>query len=95
VTRVLRLTPRYRRNADRLAIAPGSNRGRAVGQTIAALLEAETLPGPGDTLALLPPTGDAFVRRVPGRNLWVWYVVRGDDVLAVALTADPPVPVDE
>jgi hypothetical protein len=95
VIRVLRLAPRYRRNADRLAIVPGSARGLAVGRTIAALTEAETLPGPADTHALMPPTGEAFVRRVPGRNLWIWYTVTDREVVVVALTADPPVPVNE
>jgi hypothetical protein len=45
--------------------------------------------------ALVPPTGEAFVRRVPGRNLWVWYMVSDDTVSVIALTADPPVPADE
>jgi hypothetical protein len=63
---------RYRKAADRLGVVAGSERGRAAGKTIAALAEADALPGPGDTLALIPPTGRAFVRRVHGRNLWIW-----------------------
>ena len=48
----------------------------------------------GDVLALIPPTHEAFVRRVPGRNLWLWYRQRGDELVLVAPTADPPVPLD-
>src|SRR5688572_16798892 len=51
-----------------------------VGLTIASLLRDETLPATGDTRALVPPTGEAFVRRVPGRNLWLWYTVAADVV---------------
>lgn len=95
MTRIPKLTRRYLRNAERLAIVPGSARARAVGLTIAALGMEEKLPGPEDTRALVPPTGEAFVRRVPGRNLWLWYTVAGDVVTVVGLTADPPVPADE
>lgn len=93
--RVTKLTRRYLRNAERLAVVPGSARGRAVGLTIASLGSDETLPAPGDARALIPPTGEAFVRRVPGRNLWLWYSVAGEVVTVIGLTADPPVPVDE
>ena len=95
MTRLVRFGARYRRAADRLGILPGSVRGRAVGQTIAALANAETLPGPGDTRALMPPTGEAFVRRVPGRNLWVWYRVDDAALYVAHVASDPPVPVDE
>lgn len=92
--RIPRLTRRYIRNAQRLSIVPGSARGKAVGGVIAALGTEEELPGSEDIRALIPPTGDAFVRRVPGRNLWLWYVLPGDDaVTIIAVTADPPVPV--
>jgi hypothetical protein len=43
----------------------------------------------------MPPTAEAFVRRVPGRNLWLWYTIADDAVIVIVLTADPPVPVDE
>jgi hypothetical protein len=94
VKRVPRLTQRYQRSADRLGVVSGSARGRAVGQTIASLANDETLPGPHDTKAVVPPTGVAFVRRVPGRNLWLWYTLTSETVALIALTADPPVPAD-
>lgn len=93
MNRTVRLTRRYLRNADRLSVVPGSARGKAVGQTIAALTDDE-LPAPGDVRAMVPPTGTAYVRAVPGRNLWVWYVLSEAAVTIVALTADPPVPAD-
>ena len=58
------------------------------------LARADNLPGPGDTRALLPPVREAFVRRVPGRNLWVWYRAEGETLFLVHLSSDPPVPVD-
>jgi hypothetical protein len=94
VTRAIAFGRRYRRAAEHLGAVPGSERGRAVGRVIAGLASAENLPGSGDTLALIPPTGEAFVRRVPGRNLWLWYKLRADELLVVTLTADPPVPVE-
>ncbi len=95
MNRIPRFYGRFRRTADRLGAVPGSARGRAVGQTIARLCAAETLPGPGDTRALIPPTSAAWVRRVPGRNLWLWYRPRDGEVVLIALTAEPPVPPDE
>lgn len=95
MSRIPRLTRRYLRNAERLAVVPGSARGRAVGQTIAAVGADAELPAPEDTRALIPPTSVAFVRRVPGRNLWLWYTLSEREVMVVALTADPPVPADD
>lgn len=43
----------------------------------------------------MPPTGEAFVRRVRNRNLWVWYKPRNGEVAIVGLTSEPPVPVVE
>lgn len=95
MSRVLRFDRRYERAAERLGIVPGSKRGRAAAQTIVALLDAEALPGPGDVAAMIPPTATAFVRRVPGRNLWLWYRVEGDVVLVRHISSEPPVPLDE
>jgi len=95
VTRVLKFDARYRRAAERLGIVPGSERGLAVGRTIVALLDAEELPGPGDIVANIPPTSRALVRRVPGRNLWLWYRVDSDTVTVRHVSSEPPVPADE
>ena len=94
--RLVVLSPRYLSRARALGIVSGSNRSRAVGLVVRALAGADQLPGPGDTRALLPPTREAFVRRVPGRNLWLWYTAaRDDELFMVTVTTEPPVPVDE
>jgi hypothetical protein len=73
----------------------GSRRGKAIGAVIRALCEAERLPAPGDTEAMIPPTGRGFVRRVPGENLWVWYRPRADHLTILCVTSAPPVAVDD
>ena len=94
MSRVLKFDRLYRRAAERLGIVQGSDRGRAVAKTIVALLEASELPGLGDIVAAIPPTGTALVRRVPGRNLWLWYRVDGEAVLLRHIGSEPPVPLD-
>ncbi|MGD0525906.1 MAG: hypothetical protein ABSE49_12220 [Polyangiaceae bacterium] len=80
-------TPRYLKRTSAIGIASGSPRSRAVGAVVRALADAPELPEPGDAVVLLPPTGEAFVRRVPGLNLWVWHTVRGDGRVLVASCA--------
>jgi hypothetical protein len=60
---------------------------------VAALADADELPGGGDDVTTFGP-GRAFVRRVSGRNVWILY--RFDDAHMYALTTrgEPPVPVD-
>jgi hypothetical protein len=82
------------RRAQALGAIGNSPRSRAVRAVIRELASAGALPGPGDTVALIPPTGTAFVRRVRGRNLWVWYRVEGDALLVSHLSGEPPVPAD-
>jgi hypothetical protein len=58
------------------------------------------LPGPADALTFIPDPDErpdarrvlAYARRVPGHNLWVWYLAMADDVRVrlVALTNIPP-----
>lgn len=92
--RTIVLSPRYLKRVRALGVVGGSERSRAVGAVVRALAQADTLPGPGDTSALMPPTGEAFVRRVPGRNLWIWYRVEGDVLYLGHLSSEPPVPVN-
>ncbi len=92
---VVGLSPLFRRRLEAVGVRPGSPVQRAVAATIATLAEAERLPGLLDTLALVPPTGEAFVRRVAGRNLWLWYRVDEQQVTMVTVTKTPPVPADE
>ena len=93
MTRVIQLGDRFRTAAERLGIVPGSERARAVARVIAVLGEADDLPSPGDARALIPPTSEAFVRRVPGRNLWIWYRVSGDVSYLVHVSSEPPIPI--
>ncbi len=56
---------------------------------------ADVLPGHSDTQATLKPIGRAWVRRVGGRNLWLWYRFDDHEVMLLALTTEPPVPLDD
>jgi hypothetical protein len=67
----------------------------AVGRTVRALTAAEDLPGPSDFEATRKPFGRAWVRRVAGRNLWLWYRFNDEEVMLVAVTTDPPIPLDD
>ena len=62
--------------------------------TVAALANADELPGPGDDETTFG-VGRAFVRRVGGRNVWILY--RFDDERMYAMTArgEPPIPVTD
>lgn len=60
-----------------------------------ALASADGLPGAADYEANARPLGRAWVRRVGGRNLWLWYRFTEEEVVLVTVTTDPPVPVDD
>jgi hypothetical protein len=61
--------------------------------TLNALCEADVLPGLLDVRAMLPPTDDVFVRRVPGHALWVWYDLPDENHVRMrTLTRTPPPP---
>ena len=83
MSRIPRLTERFLRSRARLGIRAGSPEGADVSRVIGQLTGADALPGPGDARALMPPTGEAFVRRVPGRNLWIWYRADGETLYVV------------
>ena len=57
-------------------------------------MNAPSLPEPQDSEAAIPPTARAYVRRVAGENLWLWFRATDAEVVIVALTANPPVPID-
>jgi hypothetical protein len=77
-----------------LGIVGGSPRSRAIGAVVGALSGADVLPGPGDTPTRSLLINDAFARRVPGMNFWVWYTLDGNAVNVVYLSTGPPVPRD-
>jgi len=63
---------------------------RDLARTLRALETAKVLPSAGDVVALMPPSLHVFVRRVPRRNLWVWYRIAHGTVFVVHLSAEPP-----
>ena len=73
----------------------GTPRAESVGRTTRAIAAADQLPGPADYQATGRPFGLAWVRRVGGRNLWLWYRFTDEEVVLVTVTTDPPVPVDD
>ena len=55
---------------------------------------ATALPLAGDYLVGIPPTGQAWTRRIPQSNLWVLYAWTEDVVRGLRLLSSPPVPLD-
>jgi hypothetical protein len=94
VARRVRVSTWYARSAGPI-LKRGSPRAHAIGRTTRALAAADDLPGPADYEAKSHPVGRAWVRRVGGRNLWLWYRFTDDEVILVTVTTDPPVPLDE
>jgi hypothetical protein len=66
----------------------------AVARAIRSLTDATELPGASDFEATERPVGRAWVRRVSGRNLWLWYRFTEDEVLLITVTTEPPVPAE-
>jgi hypothetical protein len=65
----------------------------ALSATVRTLAEADALPSPLDAEAAIPPTSRAWVRRVPGCNLWVFYRATDDMLTVILVTRSPPVPI--
>lgn len=94
MARRTRVTTWYARQVGRL-ISPGTERAQAVARSVRALAAAEELPGASDFEAMLRPVGRAWVRRVKGRNLWLWYRFDDAEVMLIAVTTEPPVPLGD
>ena len=71
----------------------GSVVARLLAATQRALCESKTLPSPLDIEACIPPTRTAWVRRVTGKNLWLFYVFDDYTVIALHVVKEPPVPI--
>ncbi len=91
--RTIVLTRRFLRALDALQASGGTPKGASVAATLRALTRAEALPEAADTEAMIPPVARAWVRRVGGENLWVWYRSAESTVTLLALTSSPPVPI--
>jgi hypothetical protein len=76
-----------------LGLQPGSAGFRAVLATVAALADADELPGARDDETKFG-SSRAFVRRVGGRNVWILFRFDDDHVFAMTARGAPPVPVD-
>jgi hypothetical protein len=103
VARVPRIVGSYTATLTWRGIRPGTEQARAVASTVRELAEAPELPLPDDVEAPLPPRESdlvernegrrlmtAFVRRVRGHRLWVWYLPRAEQVALVLVTSLPP-----
>jgi hypothetical protein len=93
VARRTRVTTWYARQFGRV-VKPGSERAAAVARTVNALVAAVELPSSSDFEANEKPVGRAWVRRVGGRNIWLWYRFNDAEVMLLTLTTEPPVPID-
>jgi hypothetical protein len=91
VARVVQLTPGYLRSFRRL----GLHRARTALGAVVGSLSREELPGAADFPAIIPPKLRAWVRRVPGFNLWLFYTFDVAEVRVLMVVATPPVPADE
>jgi hypothetical protein len=76
-------------------VESGSERALSVARTINSLTAADQLPGASDFEATQKPVGRSWVRRIGGRNSWLWYRFNDAEVMLLALTTEPPVPVDD
>ncbi len=76
-------------------VAGGSERATAIARTVRALVDADVLPGVSDFESGERPVGRAWVRRVAGRNLWVWFRFSDAEVVLLTVTTEPPVPVGD
>ena len=94
MARRTRVTTWYARQFGRL-IEFGSERSLAVARTVHALTTADHLPGPSDFAAIAKPVGRAWVRRVTGRNIWLWYRFNDAEVTLLTVTIEPPLPLGE
>lgn len=94
MARRARLTTWYARQFGWL-IKPGSERSLALARTVRTLTSADELPGRSDFEAVKKPVGRAWVRRVGGRNIWLWYRFSESEVILLTLTTEPPVPLDD
>jgi len=100
--RIPRVTKAFARTRNDLHLTEAE--ATAVGSTAGVLAGAESLPAPGDVESLMSAREadlverldgrrvlSAWVRRVKGRRLWVWYLPRTDLELLI-VTRVPPVP---
>jgi hypothetical protein len=87
------------KDARLAGVRPNSRASQDVNRVLRMLERSDQLPLRGDVLALVPLEQGAdpatsiamlgHVRRVPGRNLWLWYREKAGAVELIALTCVP------
>jgi hypothetical protein len=75
-------------------VVPRTAPAAALAATLARLMTGD-LPKPQDFEALAPVIGTAWVRRVPGHDLWIFFRFDAVEVTVVSLTTRSPVRVEE
>jgi hypothetical protein len=90
--RIARLSPRF--HARHWSLEVSGATAVAVARTIAALTR-EPLPGPQDRETMMPPVARYWFRRVPDHNLWIYFAFSETELVAVTLSARPPIPLEE
>ena len=94
MARRVRVTTWYARTAVKV-LREGTSRPNAVARTIRALSAADELPGPADYRAHGERVGRSWVRRVGGRNLWLWFRYAELGLALLTVTTVPPIPLDD
>jgi hypothetical protein len=79
--------PRFLKSRARLSLTQEQAKG--IGRTIAILCEGE-LPLLGSYEKQIPPVASAWVYRVKGENLWLWYTFDETRLYLRTVTATPP-----
>jgi hypothetical protein len=92
VRRALRLTELFFWTRQRL-VAPRKLPAAVLAATLGRLMTGP-LPGPQDFEALAPVFGVAWVRRVAGLDLWVFFRFDEIEVTVLSVTSRPPVRVE-
>jgi hypothetical protein len=97
LARRVRLTARYLSDARRIGVLGGTRESRDVKRVIDVLAAASAESLEADVFTYVPSEGDAVRvlahgRRVPRRNLWLWYWSSDDELTMVGMTNVPPVP---
>ena len=90
--RTVRISQRFNRAVRRLGAAGGTPEGRALYGMIRGML-SEALPAAHDFETLMPPIARYWCRRVPERNLWLFFAFDENELALVSLTATPPAPI--
>ena len=93
MARVAKPSPRFLSRLRALGILPGTPATRALAREVRALVNADVLPAPLDYEAAIPPTSKAWVRRVSGENMWIFYAWDANHVVLLTVMRTPPVPI--